>query len=71
MLARAPNWAAAAAAAGIELGGHCTVHSKILEWRMVDPALAAVGMAVGCTGHLMVEVLKRGAWRIAEQEGQY
>lgn len=31
---------------------------------------AAAGMAVGCTGCLMVEVLKKGGWHMAEKEGQ-
>lgn len=67
-LAQAPNWAAAAAAVALQEHGTTDVHSKILEWHTVEDA--AAGMAVGCTGHLMVEVLRRGGWCMAEKEGQ-
>lgn len=66
-LARAPNWAAAAAvvveSAVLGKRGTTAVHSRILEWRTVDAA-------AGCTGHLMAVVLKRGGWHMAEKEGQ-
>lgn len=71
LLAQAPNWAAVVAVAegaALQESGTTAVHSKILEWHTVEDA--AAGMAVGCTGHLMVEVLGRGGWRMAEQEGE-
>lgn len=60
---QAPNWAAAAAVESAVLGecGTTAVHSRILEWHMVDAA------AAGCTGHLMVVVLTREGWHM---EGQ-
>lgn len=71
--AAAPNWAAAAPAAeGVALQeqvhGMTAVYNKILGWHKVEEA--AAGMAVGCTGHLMVEVLRRGGWCMAEKEEQ-
>lgn len=48
------------------------VHSRILDWHTVATAAvaAAAGMAVGCSGHLMVVVLKRGVWHMAQEEEQ-
>lgn len=59
------NWAAAAAVewAVVGEGGTTVVHSRILAWHMVDAA-------AGCTGHLMVVVLEREGWHMAEMEGQ-
>lgn len=69
LLVQAPNWAAAVAeGAALQEHGTTAVHSKILEWHTAGDA--AAGMAVGCTGHLMVEVLRRGGWCMAEKEGQ-
>lgn len=68
-MVQAPNWAA------VVLGelGMTAVHSRILEWHMVAAAaVAAAGMAVGCSGHLMMVVVvpKRGGWHMAEKEEQ-
>lgn len=70
-MVQAPNWAAAAAvveSAVLGEWGMTAVHSRILEWYMVGDA--AAGMAVGCSGHLMVVMLKRGEWHTAEKEEQ-
>lgn len=59
-----PNWVVVAAAetAVLEKHGMTVVHSRM--------DAAAAGMAVGCTGHLTVEVLKKDVWHMAEKEGQ-
>lgn len=66
-----PNWVVVAAAetAVLEKHGMTVVHSRMPKWCRVDAA-AAAGMAVGCTGHLMVEVLKKDVWHMAVKEGQ-
>lgn len=69
-LVQEPNWAAAVESAVPGERGMTAVHSKILEGHMADAAAAAAGMAVGCSGHLMVVVLKRGGWHMAETEEQ-
>lgn len=67
---QATTWAAAGVgAAALEDYGTAAVHNKILVWHMLNEAVVVV-VGGGCTGRLMVVVLKRGGWRMAEKEGQ-